>query len=175
MLISAWAAVESKLCLLMAFLLRAPPWHVATAFYAIVNNSGRLEMLRASGTHMVGADRFQSPLNQLLDRARSLADKRNGYAHKPWVVSTDMRDVFILENHGSPAKVEKRKVHPKEMLDIANQIIELADDISAFCGEYAHAYPLRNLLLDENDVPPALRDKLMPLLRGHNPGNGRRQ
>jgi hypothetical protein len=168
-LVSAWSSVEQSLCIVMSFLLRAPPWHTQTAYYAILNNNARIDVIRALGTHMIGQDKFQGTLNELLDTAKTLANARNGLVHKKWSTSRDLKDVYALENIGSPGTSQRRKVHAKEMREISEKIMDLASDLDEFAGEYSAAHPLS---IDE--IPSALRRKFSQLFDSHNPDSGPR-
>jgi hypothetical protein len=158
MLVSGWAYVEHMLCSLMSFLLRAPPWRTQTAFYAIVNNNARIDVMRALGADMVGAEKFQGQLTSLLERAKNLSDRRSGYVHKLWSIGSDGREVYLIENIGKVGKSQRRKVHAAELLEVSELIKQLSNDLSSFMGAYSVAYPLP-VRMDADELPPALREK----------------
>ena len=154
-LVAAWANIEQELCMLMCFLLRCAPWHGTTAFYAIVNNKARIDVMRNLGTHMIGQTQFQGQLNDLLNRVSKLADNRNSYVHKIWSVSRDGNDVYLTENIGFPAKAQARKVHAAEMREITAKIMQLTKDLRFFTVSYGRAYPIET----KDPIPEALLGK----------------
>jgi len=153
---SSWT--EHYLCLIAGFLLRSPPWHTRTAFYAVVNNKARIDMVRALATHMLGANEFAERLNKLLDDAGRLASRRNSYIHGLWETSKDGADLFIVENVGSPSGSTPRKVRTDELEDILEKTKALLAAMSVFTGDYSEKFPLQ-IPPPEQSVPDALRRK----------------
>lgn len=141
-LVATWGVIEHLLCNLFALMLRAPPWRTQAAYYAIVNNNARIDMIRASAKDMVGVTVFYSKLSELLDTAKTLAGARNGYVHKLWLI--EGADAYQAEVIGENFPFgKKRKVHPQEIDECSDKIRKLVNDLSEFVRDYSNAHPLQ--------------------------------
>ena len=136
-----WALVEHQLCMSLSAILRAPPWRTQAAYYAIINNKARIDMIKAASKEMIGLAEFGTRFSELLDRASKAADHRNKYIHKLW--TTEGGDFYAAEGIGQKFPWgEKRKVQVKELEACVTEICQVADDLGVFMRDYTTKHPV---------------------------------
>jgi hypothetical protein len=155
MITAAWALVEYELCMMLALVMRAPPWMAHKAYYAIVNNMARIDMIRACSKEMVGDKKYKKRLTELLEKTKTIAGARNGYAHKLWLIENG--NVYAAEQLSQIFPMgTKRKIQPKEMFECADRITNHADELAKFVIDYSHENPI---ILPDHLTHPSLQKK----------------
>lgn len=139
---ASWALVEHQLCTLFILLLRTPPQRGHAAYYSIVSNNARVDMIRAIVKDATIANGDREKINVLLDQARTAAGKRNGYIHKLWFLEKG----HVYSAEGLPSNFprgNKRRVCPTEMLDAVGQILTAAHDLGEFLIDFSKRHPIQ--------------------------------
>jgi len=151
-LVSNWSAIEYDLCVIMAMVMRGPVWRTQTAYYAIVNNNTRLDIIRDLASGMPGEAEFKARLVQLTETTRALSLKRNGLVHKPWIKHKD--HPYILDSLWDFPFGKKRKVNAQEIADVINEMIVLREKLTGFMTEYGLKHPVK---LRTDETPQELQ------------------
>ncbi len=138
---ATWALVEHQLCRVFTALLRCPPQRGHAAYYAIINNSARIDMLRSIALDETLDTKDRETIMRLLERAQTVAGKRNSYIHKLWLLENNQ--VYAAETLTKEyPRGKKRKVHPAEIETVISDIRTLAHDIGKFLIEFTKCHPL---------------------------------
>lgn len=139
---AASSLLEQSLSIAFGLLVRSPPWQVHTAFFEVISMHGRIQMLRALASQMIGASAFEASLFDLLDRARAASTSRNDFVHASWAASADKKTAYVLDNAGSPSKSIYRPVPTEELERALESIKSVDNDVRSFCGAYSNAHPI---------------------------------
>ena len=91
-IVAGWAQVEDALAYIHFLISGAPTWQAAATFYAIPNNSSRINVIAALTVRMVGRLEFRTRLLILLESTSKIAINRNKYAHGMWSIGASGSD-----------------------------------------------------------------------------------
>ena len=153
---ATWALVEHQLCNVLTALLRCPPQRGHAVYYAIINNSARIDMLRSIALDKTLDAKDRKTIMRLLERAQTAAGKRNGYIHKLWLLENN--HVYAAETLSKDfPRGKKRKVHPPEIKKVIFEIRVLAHDVGEFLIDFTTRHPLA---LRKVDLHLSLQKKL---------------
>lgn len=152
---ATWTLVEHALFGVFSVLSRAVPQRAQAAYYALVNNKARIDMLRAIAKDKTLMKPARDMVAMLLEQASIGASMRNAYVHKPWLIKDG--NVYIAEQmalvypHGA-----RRRVHLQELIDARDHITLVLKEANAFAEWYSTHFPL---MIEAHDVHPTLRKK----------------
>lgn len=150
-LFAVWTVIEYRLSHLYSLLLRSPPWIASAAYFAVVNNRARLDMLRAIIARMQPTNPDRKPLLELIEAIKDAPAARHGYAHKPWL--RYQGNVYQMDEDAP--QLDQCKKHRVKLNQIKDDVVglrKLDARLVHAITDYSIRHPMQ-ITATEDDLP----------------------
>jgi len=139
--IASWNMIEYYLFGLFTVILHSPPQRAQAAFYSLVNNKARIDMMRAVSADPTIPEKYRTRIQSALDNANEAARARNKYAHYLW--TTDGNEIWATELLDTPVfDGQKQKIQWKEMIDAIEKIKASGEEINQLLQDWTQEHPI---------------------------------
>jgi hypothetical protein len=155
----SFVQMEHSMATLFAWMMQAPPPHANSAFFALVNNKARLDML-SNLIQWLHQDIEVQFLKHTLELIKEAAKYRNCYCHALWKRSNEK--VYIVENIASTyPSGTKRFISGSEIESHAGLVESNADSVAKMIKGFVSFRPI---FVSQNSIKPSFLEKFR---RGH--------
>ena len=130
---------------MFAFIMRAPPWHSRTAYYAIINANAQIDVMKSLIAKLRLSKKEKEKVIALLGEAKLVSKKRNLYVHALWFcpkgtninprILTEFNDPIEETSQSQPTTV-------KTLNEVKDQVQSFAIKLSKFVKYFSENHPL---------------------------------
>lgn len=141
---AAFNLIEYQLSSMFAFIMRAPPWHSRTAYYAIINANARIDVMKSLIAKLRLSKKEKEKVIALLGEAKLVSKKRNLYVHALWFCpkGTNINPRILTEFNDPIETSQSQPTTVKTLNEVKDQVQSFAIKLSKFVKYFSENHPL---------------------------------